>query len=260
MSVVGMLTVTLHSARGLRKTQLFGTDDPYVKVRLGKDKQKTPYHTDGGKEPRWEHGLLFAVGPKSEVTPDSCLHVKVCNECGPIDPTMGIREIPLTELTKSTEPQWYILAEPANSKIKAGEILISASFSGTGLPSPADTPVRVFGAETSPSASAPPLPSRANPSYTSPPSVPATHYYSAPAPVPFAQSPPSATDHHPPSAPAYTYPTAPLHVPTHNPHPSYAAVPAPSPAAYYAPAPQAQYPSAAPQRFVAPPPNPARWR
>jgi Ca2+-dependent lipid-binding protein len=61
------MTVLIKEARNLRNTQTFGTQDPYVKVSLGKSKFKTKVHDDGGKMGKWnERFTLRCINPVTD--------------------------------------------------------------------------------------------------------------------------------------------------------------------------------------------------
>ena len=53
------LIVDVEQARKLKNTQTLGTQDPYVKLTLGRTMQKTRVHEDGGKLAVWNQKLIF---------------------------------------------------------------------------------------------------------------------------------------------------------------------------------------------------------
>lgn len=55
------LHVRIVSARNLADTQMFGTQDPYCKIKVGKTKFKTRVHDNGGRSPTWNEKFVFPV-------------------------------------------------------------------------------------------------------------------------------------------------------------------------------------------------------
>ena len=53
------LIVEVEQARKLKNTQTLGTQDPYVKLTLGRTMQKTRVHEDGGKLAVWNQRIIF---------------------------------------------------------------------------------------------------------------------------------------------------------------------------------------------------------
>ena len=50
----GTLFIRCMHAKLTHDTETFGKMDPYVKVTIGGQSQKTKTHNSGGKTPRWE--------------------------------------------------------------------------------------------------------------------------------------------------------------------------------------------------------------
>lgn len=64
------VVVSVMACRNLRKADLFGKNDPYVKVRVGGDEQKTTVIDDGGSDPTWgENGHRMEFFPTLEGFP-----------------------------------------------------------------------------------------------------------------------------------------------------------------------------------------------
>ena len=53
--------VRIVSARGLKDTQTFGTQDPFCEVTLGQRKFKTNVHDNGGVTPVWNEKFVLTV-------------------------------------------------------------------------------------------------------------------------------------------------------------------------------------------------------
>ncbi|OQS05621.1 hypothetical protein THRCLA_02283 [Thraustotheca clavata] len=57
--MVVQLHLTVLEARGLARTQIFGTQDPYCILTLGHREERTEYHDNGGCEPFWNAPFIF---------------------------------------------------------------------------------------------------------------------------------------------------------------------------------------------------------
>ena len=55
------LHVRIVSARSLKDTQTFGTQDPFCEVTLGHRTFKTRIHDNGGVAPKWNEKFVFNV-------------------------------------------------------------------------------------------------------------------------------------------------------------------------------------------------------
>ncbi|OQR86654.1 hypothetical protein ACHHYP_10308 [Achlya hypogyna] len=60
------LHVTVMEARGLPRTQVFGTQDPYCILTLGNRVERTEYHDNGGAEPFWNAPFVFPFRTASD--------------------------------------------------------------------------------------------------------------------------------------------------------------------------------------------------
>lgn len=96
------LIVEVEQARKLQNTQTFGTQDPYVKLTLGKTMQKTRVHEDGGKHAIWNQKIIFKYIGESK------LLVQCMNSNTMSDNLIGHVEIPLGNLTLGNPvDQWF---------------------------------------------------------------------------------------------------------------------------------------------------------
>ena len=59
MSGKGTIVIIPKTARLTRDTEMFGSMDPYVKVKYDGQKYKTKVHNGGGKNPSWNDTLSF---------------------------------------------------------------------------------------------------------------------------------------------------------------------------------------------------------
>merc|ERR1712167_67641 len=96
------LIVEVEQARKLQNTQTFGTQDPYVKLTLGKTMQKTRVHEDGGKHAIWNQKIIFKYIGENKIL------VQCMNSHGMSDNLIGHVEIPLGNLTFGDPvDQWF---------------------------------------------------------------------------------------------------------------------------------------------------------
>jgi chemotaxis protein histidine kinase CheA len=58
-------SVTVHSASGLRNTQTFGKQDPFIKITAGRTSRQTRTYNDGGKSGYWDQKLDFVGSVRS---------------------------------------------------------------------------------------------------------------------------------------------------------------------------------------------------
>ncbi len=47
------------AAKDLRDMQTFGKQDPYLKLKIGSDKHRTPVHEDGNRIALWNTEFIF---------------------------------------------------------------------------------------------------------------------------------------------------------------------------------------------------------
>ena len=96
------LIVEVEQARKLQNTQTFGTQDPYVKLTLGRTMQKTRVHEDGGKHAIWNQKIIFKYIGENKIL------VQCMNSNTMSDNLIGHVEIPLGNLTFGNPvDQWF---------------------------------------------------------------------------------------------------------------------------------------------------------
>ena len=96
------LIVEVEQAKKLKNTQTLGTQDPYVKLTLGKTMQKTRVHEDGGKIAVWNQRIIFRYNGENK------LLVQTMNSNTMSDSLIGHVEIPLANLRSvGTIDQWF---------------------------------------------------------------------------------------------------------------------------------------------------------
>jgi len=68
----GVLMVQAHSGEGLHNSAIIGKQDPFAKVKVGKKKQKSEIHTNGGVTPIWTNAPFYFElnGTEEEVCVD----------------------------------------------------------------------------------------------------------------------------------------------------------------------------------------------
>ena len=88
----GILVVKPVSAKLKRDTDTFGKMDPYCKVKVGFDTQKTKTHNCGGKFPAWKDTLTFRKNNEDFIT------VEVWDEDTTSDDLVGECTIPLSNI------------------------------------------------------------------------------------------------------------------------------------------------------------------
>lgn len=117
------LIVEVEQARRLKVTQTLGTQDPYVKLTLGRNMQKTRVHEDGGKISIWNQRILFRYNNEDK------LLVQCMNSNTLSDNLIGHVEIPLGNLRSiGVIDQWFQIFD--KKRKSAGEIKMKIFFEG----------------------------------------------------------------------------------------------------------------------------------
>lgn len=132
----GRLKVTVHKAAKLFDVQLLGTQDPYCILWVDDgykkgDYKQTMVHNDGGEAPCWTQSFEFALEGYEEK-----LHVEIRDSNIAIDEFIGRCAVPIRELAEKDRPSWYSVARDGffnKNGVDAGNLLLSADFSGEGL-------------------------------------------------------------------------------------------------------------------------------
>ncbi|CAK4974276.1 unnamed protein product [Aphanomyces euteiches] len=74
----GSLFILVSCAKGLRNTQIFGTQDPYVEITFNGKKDITPTHDNGHTAPYWDSLLELKAPPKLDM--NQSITIRVMNE------------------------------------------------------------------------------------------------------------------------------------------------------------------------------------
>jgi hypothetical protein len=124
----GTLTLTLHRGIDLYDTNTIGKQDPYVKVSIGKEKQKTKVHNSGGKNPVWEQAILFNINT-TDVKKD-IVKFEVYDKETVSDDFIGSFAIFLAELAARPGKGVYQLTDKPNGKPR-GTIEVTVAWNQT---------------------------------------------------------------------------------------------------------------------------------
>eukprot|EP00456_Euglypha_rotunda_P065279 TRINITY_DN558_c0_g1_i6.p1 TRINITY_DN558_c0_g1~~TRINITY_DN558_c0_g1_i6.p1 ORF type:complete len:229 (-),score=40.74 TRINITY_DN558_c0_g1_i6:18-704(-) len=131
--VTGKLTITVHEGKELTDKDM-GKQDPYAKLILGKDKQKTKTHKKGGTKPRWDQTFLFTI-PDYDLKEK--LTLEIWDEDTLSDDKIGRAYIGLDELVEKANNEdgfWFQVVEFDDKRKIAGYIRISVKVEGKGWP------------------------------------------------------------------------------------------------------------------------------
>jgi len=121
--------VNSKEGRNLAVVQLVGTQDPFCEVKCGKENFKTKVHDDGGTKPKWNQSFIFNIDGT-----DDAIHFLVKNKNLLSDANIGRADVPLEKFAAAEGDTWYQLVDVDAFKKTAGDVLVSVSFAGTGLP------------------------------------------------------------------------------------------------------------------------------
>jgi hypothetical protein len=103
--------------------------DPYAVFQLKGEKFKTPVAENGHRNPRWEFSFIANLDGDEDA-----VHIKVKNKGNVTDDLMCRCDIELPNLDLSGKPAWYSLRDPDQFTKECGEISLSFTFEGNGLP------------------------------------------------------------------------------------------------------------------------------
>ncbi|CAM9769016.1 unnamed protein product [Scytosiphon promiscuus] len=115
------LHVDVKEARDLKKVQLIGRQDPYLKLWVGRagTKVKTKVHEDGGKKANWGQSFIFDL---KDMSADEYLHFEVKNQNITDSTTIGMGKVPLKTFGDSARANWHKIYD-VKGKL-AGEVLL----------------------------------------------------------------------------------------------------------------------------------------
>ncbi|KDO31348.1 TKL protein kinase [Saprolegnia parasitica CBS 223.65] len=127
------LLVCVKEARGLRNTQLFGTQDPYCTIKISGHKVKTKVHAKGGVEPRF--AATFHI-PSVDVNDPFQIEIK--NHSMLRKAHIGIYRAPLHEAIAASlgAEHWFKLDHRTKHPSPGGEVCLRLELRASSLASP----------------------------------------------------------------------------------------------------------------------------
>ncbi|KNE59214.1 hypothetical protein AMAG_03533 [Allomyces macrogynus ATCC 38327] len=118
----GTLEVNCVAGRQLRDVEMFGKQDPYLKLALETQTQKTRAHASGGRNPTWNTTLSFNIfeGARS-------MRVEAWDEDATSDDLIGMTTIDLSRaFATGVDDQWFPLFTKSGKP--AGEVHLVIYF------------------------------------------------------------------------------------------------------------------------------------
>jgi hypothetical protein len=236
-TITGLLTIIAHEGKELIDEDV-GKQDPFLELHLGKEKHKTKTHKKGGRNPKWDHAVIFNL---KDLDAKEILHVQAWDEDLLKNDKLGRADIPIKVLFEQAfekkDGSWFQLVDNENFRKIAGYVRFSIKWEG---PHPSTFGAAVARPEAAPAPVSPSYaPAPVSPVYPSvtPSEAPAS-YSPAPAPVSYSPAPaPAYASSEAPSgyvSPVPVLPVSPV-VPSYSEAPAYVA-PAYVAPAYVAPA------------------------
>ncbi|EQC31702.1 TKL protein kinase [Saprolegnia diclina VS20] len=131
------LLVCVKEARGLRNTQVFGTQDPYCTIKVSGTKVKTKVHAKGGVEPRFD--ATFHI-PSVDVNEPFQIEIK--NHSILRKAHIGIYRAPLQEAIAASlgAEHWFKLEHRTKHPSPGGEVRLRLELRASSL-TPPEPPV-----------------------------------------------------------------------------------------------------------------------
>eukprot|EP00752_Nemacystus_decipiens_P013885 g12326.t2 len=116
-----LLYVTAKEARELKKVQMIGRQDPYLKLWVGRagTKVKTHVHDDGGKVATWNESFVFDI---KSIDPEEYLHFEVKNQNMTDSKTIGMGKVPFKTFGPAAKATWHTVYDVKGKT--AGEVLL----------------------------------------------------------------------------------------------------------------------------------------
>lgn len=132
LALNGTLQVTVVNCRDLDSKDVLTSQDPYVILKVGSQKQKTSVKKHGGRNVDFGETFSFYL---DESVRDGLLHVGVWDkDLLTMDDSIGYADLPISAILKYSKPKSYQLLNKTNSKRIAGYITLQVTFAGSGLP------------------------------------------------------------------------------------------------------------------------------
>lgn len=119
----GTLKLTAFRGENLKNRETFGKQDPYLVLKIGKQKQKTKTHFKGGKNPSWEETFVYELDGKYEN-----LELGAWDEDTGADDEIGSAIIPLKDIVAGMGKEVACVIRGPKKGNKAGEIILSATY------------------------------------------------------------------------------------------------------------------------------------
>jgi len=130
MALTGLLTIIVHEGKDLHDEDA-GKQDPFLTLKLGKEKHRTKTHKKGGKSPKWDHACVFNL--KDEEIKE-VLHLEAWDEDALSNDKIGRADVPLKVLFEHTydkkDGAWFQLVDHDNFKKIRGYIRLSIKWDG----------------------------------------------------------------------------------------------------------------------------------
>ena len=122
----GTFIVKCRSAKLIRDTEVFGKMDPYCKISIGEQIQKTKIQDNVGKNPVWEETFKF------KATLGDVVNYAVWDDEGSLkkDVLIGNNSFCISELyvNKKYETDFELFYEKSKKQEKAGEVCLEIEF------------------------------------------------------------------------------------------------------------------------------------
>lgn len=122
----GQLCITVVNGKGLRDTELFSRQDPYVVIEAGSSKVRSKTHTDGGKNPTWNEKFEMTIGPTVQEIKMAVWNSNVVSS----DDLIGRGHLSLQQILASNRQHWMVQLMSPKGK-SAGEVAVIVEFTAT---------------------------------------------------------------------------------------------------------------------------------
>eukprot|EP00004_Rigifila_ramosa_P015762 TRINITY_DN3681_c0_g1_i2.p1 TRINITY_DN3681_c0_g1~~TRINITY_DN3681_c0_g1_i2.p1 ORF type:complete len:270 (+),score=67.39 TRINITY_DN3681_c0_g1_i2:40-849(+) len=106
----GNLTIQVVEARDLKDKDFFGKMDPYTKISIGVQHEKTHTHNDGGKNPQWNSSHVFAIASNLAGAPVNLAVFD--NDTMGRDDVIGQTSVSLSQLTSRPAQDLWLPLNP----------------------------------------------------------------------------------------------------------------------------------------------------
>jgi hypothetical protein len=130
MALTGLLTIVVHEGKDFHDEDV-GKQDPFLTLKLGKEKHRTKTHKKGGKSPKWDHAVVFNL--KDEEVKE-VLHIEAFDEDTLSNDKIGRADVPLKVLFEHAydrkDGAWFQLVDHDNFKKIRGYVRLSIKWDG----------------------------------------------------------------------------------------------------------------------------------